>query len=156
MVTIGCDSGGQRTAPTAAPIGGANVGGQMMDKSTDGTANKPGDSKSGDGMMMQNLPEQQFAAHFVSSTPSHGTKLAQAPPAVALKFNFTLGSGSTVSVTKDGKPVNTAAPTVSADKLTLTGALPADSGSGVYIVDYKACWPDNSCHIGKFAFTVGS
>ena len=32
--------------------------------------------------------------------------------------------------------------------------LPANSGDGLYVVDYKACWPDRSCHNGRFAFTV--
>jgi len=38
----------------------------------------------------------------------------------------------------------------------MSAPLPANVGKGLYQVDYKACWPDQSCHTGKFAFIVGS
>ncbi len=41
-----------------------------------------------------------------------------------------------------------------ARKLTLETTLPAGAGDGTYTVDYKACWPDGSCHDGQFAFIV--
>lgn len=117
--------------------------------------------KSGDAMMektdsaMMKLPDQQFAAHFVDSAPKHGTTFTQTPDKVVLNFNFTLTEASTITVSKDGAMVATTKPTFSANKLMMSAPLPANTGKGLYQVDYKACWPDNSCHNGRFAFTVG-
>lgn len=117
--------------------------------------------KSGDAAMaktdsaMMKLPDQQFTAHFVDSAPKHGTTVTQAPDKVVLNFNFTLSEASTITVSKDGAMVATAKPTFSANKLTMSAPFPANAGKGLYQVDYKACWPDNSCHNGRFAFTVG-
>ncbi len=106
--------------------------------------------------MMAKLPDQQFAAHFVDSNPKHAATLAQVPGAITLNFNFTLSDASTITVTRDGTQVTSGKPILSSNKLTMTTTVPSTGGNGTYIVDYKACWPDNSCHIGKFAFTVGS
>jgi methionine-rich copper-binding protein CopC len=111
--------------------------------------------KSGSTMMTK-LPDQQFAAHFVDSNPAHSAMLAQVPSTITLNFNFTLSDASTITVTKDGAQVNSGTPTLSPNRLTMTTALSSIAGNGTYIVDYKACWPDNSCHNGKFAFTVSS
>ena len=106
------------------------------------------------GGAMMKLPDQQFAAHFVDSTPKHGDTLARMPDKVLINFNFTLSEVSTITVSKDGAPVVSARPTFADNKLTMSAALPAIVGNGLYQVDYKACWPDQSCHPGKFAFTV--
>ena len=111
--------------------------------------------ESKDGMMTK-LPDQQFAAHFVGSNPRHGTALAQAPAQLVLNFNFTLSEASSIMVTRDGVAVSASKPTFSNNKLTMSTTLPASAGKGLYQVDYKACWPDNSCHSGRFAYTVGS
>jgi methionine-rich copper-binding protein CopC len=106
--------------------------------------------------MAEKLPDQQFAAHFVNSTPNHRATFAQMPDKVVINFDFTLSETSTITVSKDGAPVVSAKPTFSGNKLTMSAPLPANVGNGLYQVDYKACWPDQSCHTGKFAFTVGS
>ena len=106
--------------------------------------------------MAEKLPDQQFAAHFVDSTPKHGVTFAQMPDKVVINFNFTLSEASTITFSKDGAPVVSAKPTFSSNKLTMSVPLPANVGKGLYQVDYKACWPDQSCHTGKFAFIVGS
>ena len=106
--------------------------------------------------MVAKLPDQQFAAHFVDSTPKHGATFAQMPDKVVINFNFTLSEASTITFSKDGAPVVSAKPTFSGNKLIMSALLPANLGNGLYQVDYKACWPDQSCHTGKFAFIVGS
>jgi methionine-rich copper-binding protein CopC len=108
------------------------------------------------GAMMAKLPDQQFAAHFVDSTPKHGATFAQTPDKVVINFNFTLSEASTITFSKEGAPVVSAKPTFSGNKLTMSAPLPANVGNGLYQVDYRACWPDQSCHTGKFAFIVGS
>ena len=108
-----------------------------------------------DGAMMGKVGEQRFAAHFVDSVPAHGESFAASPNRIVINFDFTLGNGSAIKVTRDGQPVATPAATVSgARKLTLETTLPAGAGDGTYTVDYKACWPDGSCHDGQFGFTV--
>ena len=126
----------------------------MMEKTPDAMMQKTPDAMVGDTMMK--LPEQQFAAHFVSSNPAHGAKVTQAPAAVTLNFNFTLSEASTIAVTDDGKALTLAKPSFTGNKLAMSVALPGGPGNGLYVVDYKACWPDNSCHTGKFGFTVGA
>lgn len=104
--------------------------------------------------MMPEFPQQQFAAHFVDSMPMHMAMLDKLPPQVVLDFNFTLSDASTITIEKDGKELKSAAGMLGDKKLSMTTELPADAGAGLYLVKYKACWPDNSCHNGQFAFLV--
>jgi plastocyanin len=127
----------------------------MMEKSPDAMMPKTPEAMmdKGDAMMM--LGEQRFAAHFVDSVPSHGEKFAASPNRIVINFDFTLGGGSTVRVSRDGQAVATPAAQVAGTrKLALETALPAGAGDGTYVVDYRACWPDGSCHDGQFGFVV--
>lgn len=101
------------------------------------------------------LSPQRFAAHYVDSAPVHGKTFALVPDKVLINFDFSLAEPSTISLTKDGKALQIGAPTISGpNSLHLSATLPSDTGDGVYVVNYKACWPDKSCHEGQFAFTV--
>ncbi len=159
LLTLAAAACAPGQSPTATPTA-------MMQKTPDAMMNKTPDAmmkdKTPDTMMqktpdamMEKLPEQQFAAHFVSSDPTHGAKLVQTPANITLNFNFTLNETSTVGIVKDGKAITLPKPIFTGNKLGMSIALPAGSGNGLYVVDYKACWPDNSCHNGKFGFTVG-
>lgn len=97
--------------------------------------------------------EQVKSAHFVSSQPIHGDTLNAAPKKVLLNFDFTLGSGSKATVTNMGKVVSAEDVEISADKLSFEVPI-TGGGSGVYNVNYTACWPDGSCHNGSFSFSV--
>ena len=112
-------------------------------------------AKSSDAMMMeQKLPDQRLAAHFVSSNPKHGETLGMLPEKLSLNFDFTLAKNSTIAISKDGAPLATMAPEYDARSLMMSTALPKTAGAGTYVVSYKACWPDQSCHDGLFAFVV--
>ncbi|MSQ12303.1 MAG: hypothetical protein EXR48_06410 [Dehalococcoidia bacterium] len=101
------------------------------------------------------LPDQIFAAHFVDSTPGHGQEFAQVPNRVLVNFNFNLADNSSIAVTKNGAPVAVVPAIVQGERrLEPTSDLTGIQGDGVYVVDYKACWPDRSCHEGRFAFRV--
>lgn len=127
----------------------------MMAKETDtATMSKTPEATGGDGDAMMTLPPQQFAAHFVDSMPMHEAVLAEIPQLVLLNFNFTLSDASTITIEKDGKEIKTGAGELGDKKLSMTSMVPQDMGAGVYVVKYKACWPDNSCHDGQFAFVV--
>jgi plastocyanin len=106
--------------------------------------------------MMDKLPDQLFAAHFVDSAPMHGASFALAPDKVLINFNFTLDESSAITVTKDNQPVSLGKVMLGERKLSMSTTLPKDAGDGLYVVKYKACWPDKSCHAGQFAFTVNS
>ncbi len=125
-----------------------------MAKPTDAAMAKTPDAVSkGDAMMK--LPDQMFAAHFVDSAPKHGDAFAKAPDKVLINFNFTLSEPSAITVLKDDKPIQVKT-VLASNNLSMSAALPNDAGDGVYLVKYKACWPDKSCHDGAFAFVVDS
>ena len=94
------------------------------------------------------------SAHFETSTPAHGSTLAAAPPEVVLDFNFDLASNSTIQIMKDGKDYGTGSVTIDTSKLAMRRAMAVDAPNGVYTVNYKACWPDRSCHDGHFQFSI--
>lgn len=100
------------------------------------------------------LPDMITAPHFIDAYPLQGDVLAQAPPRVVLNFNFNLNQDSTITVTRDGKPVEVGPVVISDEALSMDAALKNDTGDGVYEVGYTACWPDGSCHDGRVAFTV--
>ena len=108
-----------------------------------------------DGEMMgMSLPDQITAPHFVNSYPAHGDAFRQAPEAIVINFNFTLHPDSSVTVTRDGVVLGMGDVTIEDDKLTMRRPLGGGTGDGVYVIDYTACWPDGSCHEGRFGFTV--
>jgi methionine-rich copper-binding protein CopC len=98
------------------------------------------------------LPGQLFAPHFVLSTPEHADLLPRVPEKVRIEFDFNLHSSSNLTLTKDAKPV--VGVKTSVRQLSIDATLPGDSGAGIYLARYKACWPDGSCHDGQFAFEV--
>ncbi|MBI3743249.1 MAG: copper resistance protein CopC [Chloroflexi bacterium] len=101
------------------------------------------------------LPGQLFAAHFVDSTPAHGQQFAQVPNQILINFNFTLADNSSISLTRDGVAVPVGAAKVGGERrLQLASDVTGVQGNGLYVVDYKACWPDRSCHNGRLAFRV--
>lgn len=110
----------------------------------------PGKQKAPEG----ELPPQVFAAHFVSSNPEHADLLPAPPEKVKINFNFTLARISSINITKDGQKLTLGDPELSDNRLAMEVSLPENLGEGVYVVAYKACWPDRSCHDGQFAFKV--
>jgi plastocyanin len=135
----------------------------MMAKPTDAAMAKPTEAamaKTPDTMtkgdsMMPKLPDQLFAAHFVDSAPKQGDTFAKVPDKVLINFNFTLGDPSAITVLKDDKAIQVKT-VLASNNLSMSAALPSDAGDGLYVVKYKACWPDKSCHDGVFAFVVDS
>ncbi len=94
--------------------------------------------------------------HWQESTPAHGEYWAAPPVNVLVDFDFDLGPGSTISVTKDGVEYTTGPVVIDANKLGLRRALGASMPDGRYDVAYTACWPDGSCHTGRFQFAIDS
>jgi len=94
------------------------------------------------------------SAHFESSTPAHGAKLAAPPVNVVIDFNFDLVSKSSISVTSGGKEYGTGATVIDANRSAMRRTVDQASPDGLYAVTYQACWPDGSCHDGQFQFAI--
>lgn len=94
--------------------------------------------------------------HFVDSSPSNREVFAANPVNVVINFDFDLAGSSTISIQKDGQEIGVGMTQISDNKLTMRRELKPDLNDGVYHVNYKACWPDQSCHEGYFTFQMDS
>src|SRR3990167_931351 len=94
------------------------------------------------------------SAHYESNTPAHGEVLAGVPINVALDFNFDLAKPSETKILKDGADFGIGETIIDSNKLAMRRNVKADAPDGVYTVEYKACWPDKSCHDGNFQFAI--
>ncbi len=101
-----------------------------------------------------NLIIEKKTPHYESSAPASGMVLASPPPNVTIDFNFDLAGDSSISITKDGKDYGSESTSIDENKLAMRRAMKQDAPDGTYVVTYKACWPDNSCHDGQFNFQV--
>lgn len=78
-----------------------------------------------------------------------------APPVnIVIDFNFDLAKPSSISITKDGTEYGQGDTTIDTNKLVLRRAFDPVAPDGTYTVNYKACWPDASCHDGSFQFAI--
>lgn len=94
------------------------------------------------------------APHFVDAYPHHGDLYTEAPRVVRVNFDFTLHPSSRLTVLKDGAPIPLGTTKLSENMLSISAPMEGNPGDGSYLVQYKACWPDQSCHDGEFAFRV--
>ncbi len=92
-------------------------------------------------------------AHFVSSEPANNAVVTTALQTVKINFNFDLAAASAIAVTRNEVDVVQGPATIAADKLSMSVPVSA-SETGDYLVNYKGCWPDGSCHDGSFGFSV--
>jgi len=69
-------------------------------------------------------------------------------------FNFDLAKGSNIQITKDGKNYSLGETTIDPSKLSMRRKMDPNSLDGLYLVTYKACWADGSCHDGEFQFKI--
>ena len=96
----------------------------------------------------------QKSAHYESNTPEHASILAGVPVNIVIDFNFDLAKPSEIKILKDNKDVGIGETTIDSNKLTLRRKINSDVSDGLYKVEYKACWPDGSCHDGFFEFAI--
>jgi plastocyanin len=94
------------------------------------------------------------SAHYETNTPAHGSVLAAPPVNVVIDFNFDLAVPSAISIMKEGKEYGQGDTVIDTNKLSMRRNFAADAPDGKYMVTYKACWPDRSCHDGSFEFAV--
>lgn len=94
------------------------------------------------------------SAHYESNTPEHAAVLAGVPINVVVNVNFDLTNKSSIFITKDGKDFGVGTTALDSNKLTMRRNIDPNSPDGVYTVNYKACWPDGSCHDGTFQFAI--
>lgn len=96
------------------------------------------------------------SAHYESNTPAHGDILPAPPFNIVIDFNFDLAPPSTISVTKDGREYGAGETQIDGNALAMRREVNPAAPDGLYDVDYKACWPDGSCHNGNFKFAIDS
>jgi plastocyanin/methionine-rich copper-binding protein CopC len=94
------------------------------------------------------------SAHYETNTPAHGAILAAAPVNIVIDFNFDLAPPSSISITKDGTEYGQGDTMIDSNKLTMRRSFSSNAPDGKYVVSYKACWPDRSCHDGSFEFAI--
>jgi methionine-rich copper-binding protein CopC len=94
------------------------------------------------------------SAHYVGNTPQHAETLNYVPGSVAVNFNFDLAAPSSIAISQNGADYGQGETIIGDDKLVLMRNMNPDAPDGTYTVNYKACWPDGSCHDGSFQFEV--
>ncbi|MBI3109799.1 cupredoxin domain-containing protein [Candidatus Daviesbacteria bacterium] len=100
------------------------------------------------------------SAHFESNTPAHGMVLAGIPINVVIDFNFDLAKPSEIKILKDPSASSgqvdygVGETAIDDNKLAMRRNMDPNSPDGLYKVEYKACWPDSSCHDGNFQFAI--
>ena len=96
------------------------------------------------------------SAHYESNTPSHGSVVAGVPINVVIDFNFDLATPSSILIlnAKTGEDFGIGSIEIDSNKLAMRKEMKEDSPNGLYNITYKACWPDESCHDGKFQFAI--
>ena len=120
------------------------------------TSQSPSQSTNGNTSQAQGIQFEnpKKAAHYESNTPAHGAVLGAPPINVVIDFNFDLAKPSSISITKDGTEVGLGETTIDTNKLALRRNVDPTASDGTYTVNYKACWPDGSCHDGSFQFAI--
>ena len=137
LVTVAA-CGEDEAAPTAVPTTAASS------------------APAGTGASTASLPDKIRAPHFVNSFPAHGETLVQTPEVVVFNFDFNLNPGSAIDINRDGQQVDSGPLSISDDELSMRVLLEQKGADGMYETDYKACWPDGSCHDGTVGFIVDS
>lgn len=104
--------------------------------------------------MESNFSKPKKSAHYENNTPPHGEILAGVPVNVSLDFNFDLAKPSDISIMKNGMEYGVGETVIDNNKLAMRKNMDSQAPDGFYEVFYKACWPDGSCHDGKFQFGI--
>lgn len=91
---------------------------------------------------------------WASSTPKNNAVVHGFPTVVIVRFRAPIVSGSTITVDKDGQPVDTIPAVISSDSLSLFISFPQQAGPGQYTARYQACTDQEVCAGGSFGFTV--
>lgn len=104
--------------------------------------------------MLPTFGRPKKSAHYESNTPAHGAILVAPPVNVVIDVNFDLAKPSVIRVEKDGKDYGLGATEIDGNLLAMRRKMDPSAPDGVYAVVYKACWPDGSCHDGRFEFAV--
>ena len=73
---------------------------------------------------------------------------------MVIDVNFDLASPSDIKILKDQKDYGLRETVIDDNKLAMRRNMDPDSPDGIYKVEYKACWPDKSCHDGNFQFAI--
>src|SRR3990167_7620864 len=114
----------------------------------------PGSKQTNESSINTSFSNPKKSAHYESNTPEHGSTLAGVPINVVINFNFDLAVPSDIKIENDGKDYGIGETEIDENKLSMRKNMDPNSPNGIYTVNYKACWPDGSCHDGGFQFAI--
>jgi plastocyanin/methionine-rich copper-binding protein CopC len=93
--------------------------------------------------------------HYVDNVPAHAAILPAVPINVIVNFDFDIISPSEIVITgPDNEVYSHGDILIDDNKLGMRVMMAADAPDGLYSVQYRACWPDGSCHDGSFQFAI--
>lgn len=93
--------------------------------------------------------------HYVDNVPAHEAIIPAVPINVVVNFDFDVIALSEIVITgQDGQVYSYGETLIDENKLGMRVMMDPDSPDGKYSVEYKACWPDGSCHDGMFQFAI--
>lgn len=96
------------------------------------------------------VPEEINAPHFVNSMPAHNQFLVGSPLAVVINFDTNLDKSS-AAITVNGKNLKI---DFSSTEKSLNSVPPDNIDNGIYKVQYKVCFTNNTCSEGQFAYNI--
>ena len=130
------------------------LGGAFLIFSSQKSSRTTSTSQGETGQMQYPFENPKKSAHYESNTPAHGAILAGVPINVVIDFNFDLAKPSEIKVLKDGKDYGLDETIIDDNKLAMRRKIDPTAPDGLYKVEYKACWPNGSCHNGNFQFVI--
>lgn len=131
------------------------LGGFLFFQNQQPSSIKPPNSTQNQTSTMQFVFENpQKSAHYESNTPSHAAILAGVPINAVIDVNFDLAKPSEIKILKADKDYGVGETVIDDNKLAMRRKMDPNSPDGLYKVEYKACWPDGSCHDGSFQFAI--
>lgn len=93
--------------------------------------------------------------HYVDNVPAHSEIIPAVPLNVVVNFNFDIVLPSEITIMDESLQIYSVGETIiDENKLGMRVKMQNDAPEGLYTVEYKACWPDGSCHEGMFQFAI--
>lgn len=149
------DSGGENANSVANTTNDSEVFGEEEPIDNVNATTNMDETNATDGTAAE-FSQEVKVPHYEGTVPAHEDVLPAVPVNVVIMTNFDLAAPSSISVTSNGTEYATGETSIESTKLAMRRTLKMDAPDGRYIVTYKACWPDASCHDGRFEYEIDS
>lgn len=94
--------------------------------------------------------------HFVDSFPNHAQTLTQSPDRIGINFDVALTPESGLTLERDGTSLKVGVIEFDSRAIYMSAVIPPDSGDGLYMLNYHACFLQENCSDGRIGFRVDS